>query len=74
VVLNKIKDKETESYITTKLAEQGIKPIGIIHEDPSIAMSWLKGISLNSAKTRGDTERIIEKLEAVEKAYPADLP
>ena len=74
VVLNKIKDKETESYITTKLAEQGIKPIGIIHEDPSIAMSWLKGISLNSAKTRKDTERIIEKLEAAEKVYPADLP
>lgn len=74
VVLNKIKDKETESYITTKLAEQGIKPIGIIHEDPSITMSWLKGISLNSVKTRGDSERIIEKLEAVEKVYPADLP
>jgi len=69
VVLNKIKDKETEGFMTAKLAEQGIKPIGIIHEDPSIAMSWLKGISLNSAKTKRDTERTIEKLEVAEKVY-----
>ena len=72
VVLNKIKDDETENYMTTKLAEQGIKPIGIIHEDPSITVSWLKGIALNVAKTKRDIERIIEKLEAVEKVYPAD--
>jgi len=69
VVLNKIKDKETEGFMTAKLAEQGIKPVGIIHEDPSIAMSWLKGVSLNSAKTKRDTERIIGELEAAEKVY-----
>jgi CO dehydrogenase nickel-insertion accessory protein CooC1 len=70
VVLNKIKDKETEKYITTKLAERGIKPIGIIHEDPSITMSWLKGTSLNGAKTKEDTDRIIGELEAAEEEYP----
>jgi CO dehydrogenase nickel-insertion accessory protein CooC1 len=74
VVLNKIKDNEMESFMTARLAEEGIRPIGIIHEDPSIAMSWLIGISLNGTKTKRDTERIVEKLKAAEKAYPADLP
>jgi CO dehydrogenase nickel-insertion accessory protein CooC1 len=71
VVLNKVKDDETESFMTARLAEQGIKPIGVIHEDPSIAMSWLKGTSLNGAKTEKDTEKIIEELEEAEEAYPA---
>jgi len=65
VVLNKIEDDETESYMTTKLAAQGIKPIGTIHRDPSIAVSWLKGTSLNGVRTEGDVERIIEELETI---------
>ena len=73
MVLNKIKDKETEGFMTAKLAEQGIEPIGIIHEDPSIARSWLEGTSLDGAKTKRNTERIIEKLEAAEKVYLTDL-
>lgn len=70
VVLNKIEDDETESYMITKLAEQGIKPIGTIHRDPSIAVSWLKGTSLDAVKTRKDTEKIIEGLEITENMYP----
>ena len=52
-----------------KLARQGIKPIGVIHEDSSIAMSWLRGTSLDATKTKQDTENIIEELETVEKLY-----
>jgi len=72
VVLNKIKDDAMENYITAQLAARRIKPIGAIHEDPSIALSWLKGIPLDVAKTKRDTERIIKNLESAEKAYPAD--
>jgi len=74
VVLNKIKDEETESFITTRLAEKGITPIGSIHEDPSIAMSWLKGVPLNSAKTKQDVEKIAEELKEAEMVYLAAPP
>ncbi len=70
-MLNKVKDEEIESFMTARLAEHGIKPIGVIHEDPSIAMSWLKGTSLNGAKTKRDTEKIIGELEEAEELYPA---
>jgi CO dehydrogenase nickel-insertion accessory protein CooC1 len=71
VVLNKIRDGETERFMTARLAEQGIKPIGVIHEDPSIELSWLKGTSLDRTKLKGDTASIIEELEAAEKEYAA---
>jgi hypothetical protein len=57
--------------MTARLAEQGIKPIGVIHEDPSIELSWLKGTSLDRTKLKGDTASIIEELEAAEKEYAA---
>ena len=69
VVLNKVEDDETEDFMTARLVEQGIKPIGVIHQDPSIAMSWLKGASLDGARTKKDAEKIIEELEEAEELY-----
>lgn len=68
-VLNKVRDEETESYMRRRLEEKGIEPIGTIHEDPSIAMAWLKGTSLEGIETKKDAERIVEELEAAEEAY-----
>ena len=65
VVLNRIKDKETESYMKRELKKKGIEPIGIIREDPSISLSWLKGKSLESVKAKIDIEKLIERLEAM---------
>ena len=48
-VLNKVGDEETESYLRRRLEEKGIEPIGTIHRDPSIAMAWLKGTSLEAS-------------------------
>lgn len=67
-VLNKIGDEETESYLRRRLGEKGIEPIGTIHKDPSIAMAWLEGTSLEGDETKKDVERIAEALEAVEEA------
>lgn len=68
-VLNKIEDQETESYLRRKLDEEGIKPIGVIHRDPSISLSWLQGTPLDVSKTKNDVERIVEELEVAQESY-----
>jgi CO dehydrogenase nickel-insertion accessory protein CooC1 len=65
VVLNRVRNEEMEKHLQRKLAEKGLKPVGIIHDDPAIAKSWLEGTRLEGMKTRADVERIVEKLEAV---------
>ena len=49
-VLNKVQDTETEKYLREKLAERDIEAVGIIHNDPSISMAWLKGNMLPCAE------------------------
>ncbi|MEA3336643.1 MAG: P-loop NTPase [Chloroflexota bacterium] len=66
VILNRVRDEEMEGYMREKLAEQGIEAIGVIHEDPAIAMSWLKGMPMEAANAKSDVERIVEKLERAE--------
>ncbi len=63
VVLNRVQDEETEAYMREKLEEKGIEPIGVIPEDPSIAMAWLKGAPLEAKKTTKDVEAIVDALE-----------
>ena len=41
--------------------------IGVIHRDPSISLSWLKGAPVDATKTKEDVERIVEELEAAER-------
>ena len=65
VVLNRIRDEEMERYVRQKLSEKGLEPIGIIHDDPAIAISWLEGTRLEVTKTKDDVERIVENLEAI---------
>jgi len=72
-VLSKVEDEATEGYLREKLEEKGIRPIGVIHHDPSISLSWLKGLPLDVTETRMDLEGIVGKLEADAKAYSADL-
>ena len=67
VILNRIRDKETESYLRAKLRRGGIKPIGTIREDPAITITWLKGTPLEGAETKKDIEGIIDAMEAAEK-------
>lgn len=66
-ILNRIRDEETEQYIRNKLAEHGIKPIGTIHDDPSLSTAWLKGVPLAERSTKVEVEDIIEALEGAEK-------
>ena len=65
-ILNRVRDEETERYIRDKLAEHGIKPIGTIHDDPSLSIAWLKGEPLTKTTNNHEVERIVEELEKAE--------
>jgi len=67
-VLNRVRDKEMESYMRKRLEEKRIEPIGVIHEDASIAMAWLEGTPLEGTTAKKDAESIIKELEAAEEA------
>ena len=67
-VLNRVKDDEMESYMRRRLKEKQVMPIGVIHEDASLAMSWLAGSPLDTASVTKDLERILTELEAAELA------
>jgi CO dehydrogenase maturation factor len=57
VVLNKIKDKETEDYLRDKLESQGLEIIASIKEDDSISSAWLKGETINY---KGEIDNLIK--------------
>jgi CO dehydrogenase nickel-insertion accessory protein CooC1 len=65
VVLNRVGDEKMERYMRRKLAETGLEPVGIIHNDSAIATSWLEGKPLDGMKSREDIEGVVENLEAV---------
>jgi CO dehydrogenase maturation factor len=71
-VLSQVDDEATHGYLREKLKEKGIRPLGIIHRTPSIALSWLKGLPLDATETREDLEGIVGELEAAEEAYSAE--
>ena len=63
VLLNRIKDEKMEDYISKELKERGLRVIGVIHEDPSISLSWLEGKPLKGAKAEKDIMDAIKRLE-----------
>ena len=63
-VLSKIPNRRTEKYLRKRLAERGLKPSGIIQENPSIAASWLRGTPLDVRNRKKEAERIIAQLKA----------
>jgi len=42
-----------------------IEPIGILHEYPGIAVSWLKGTTLDWTDAKQEVEGIVERLETI---------
>jgi CO dehydrogenase nickel-insertion accessory protein CooC1 len=68
-ILNRVRNDEAEQYVLGRLAGNGITPLGVIQDDPSLSMAWLKGLPLDAAKTKPEMERIIEALERAERKY-----
>ena len=65
-VLNKIQNAEMENYLQMKLMARSIKLIGIIHEDASISIAWLRGMPLDREKSIQEVENIVKGLETAE--------
>ena len=67
IILNRIRDDEMESYLRARLSDGGIEPIGIIHEDPALTISSLKGTYLKATELMSDAEKIISEIEVAKK-------
>jgi CO dehydrogenase nickel-insertion accessory protein CooC1 len=65
-VLNNIQNSEIENYLRCELSARGIEPIGAIHKDPAIPISWLKGVPLDNKEAEAEAFRIVQELEAAE--------
>jgi CO dehydrogenase nickel-insertion accessory protein CooC1 len=61
-VLNKVPNAETEDYLRKSLLEKNINPLGVIHKDPTISVSWLKGIPVIAEVVMGDVQLTLERL------------
>ncbi len=62
-VLNRVDSSETEDLLRESLGEQGIEPIGVIRDDPSIRRSWLEGRPLAAPVAQTDVDLLVETLE-----------
>jgi CO dehydrogenase maturation factor len=68
-VLNKVRDEETERLLRAHLAGEGIDPVGVIHEDRSIATSSLRGLPLDAREAEGEALRAAEKIAKIDAEY-----
>jgi CO dehydrogenase nickel-insertion accessory protein CooC1 len=64
-LLNRVQNAEIEGYIREKLFAKGIEPLGVIHEDRAVSISWLKGLPLENCEAMEEMRAIVNKLEAV---------
>ena len=61
-VLNKVPNAEIENYLREQLLEKEITPLGVIHEDPTISVAWLKGNPLNTEVVMGEVQLVLDNL------------
>jgi CO dehydrogenase maturation factor len=66
VILNKIDGSDMENLIRVELLKRGIDPIGVVHKNASISISWLKGVSLELSNSNRDIEIIVNAIQAQE--------
>jgi CO dehydrogenase nickel-insertion accessory protein CooC1 len=65
-VLNKVQNIEIENYLRKELSARSIEPIGIIYEDPSMSITWLKGKPLSGREAKQEAQKIVKALETSE--------
>ena len=62
-VLNRVTSQQMEDYLCDKLEEHKLKPLGVIHADPAIAMAWLTGSTLKSDQAKCEIQTVVGRLE-----------
>ena len=65
-VLNKVQNPEMEEYLRKELSARSIEPIGVIFDDPSMSITWLKGRPLKGIEAGQEAQNIAKALEASE--------
>ena len=65
-VLNRIQSVEEEDYLRLRLSEKGIEPIGVIHQDPTISRSWLRGTPIKADEAMLEIQKLLDRLEDAE--------
>lgn len=74
-VLNRIKDKEQESFMKDELKKYNLEPVASVHEEPSITAAWLRGTTLRADESSTEVEQLVTALEAAERsASPSVQP
>jgi MinD-like ATPase involved in chromosome partitioning or flagellar assembly len=68
-VLNKVRDDLTEQFLRDKLAKNGIKPLGVIHDTPALSMAWLMGEPLIKTSAQREAELIVQAIETIDNVY-----
>jgi CO dehydrogenase nickel-insertion accessory protein CooC1 len=65
-VMNRVRNADMENYLRMELSLRSINPVGVIHEDLSMSIAWLKGTPLVGKKAKQEAYRIAEALETAE--------
>jgi CO dehydrogenase nickel-insertion accessory protein CooC1 len=65
-ILNKVQNIGVEIYMRKELSARGIEPIGIIYEDPSVSITWLRGKPLGGGVIEQEAKKVARALDASE--------
>lgn len=69
-VLNKVRDDASQQYMESRLAERGVKPIGVLHDDPAVASAWMTGSKVKPTVAAREAEQLVEAIEDAEEGVP----
>jgi CO dehydrogenase nickel-insertion accessory protein CooC1 len=74
-VMNRVPNTDIENYLRAELSQRSITPIGVIPEELSMSIAWLKGMPLDGKKAKLEAVKIAKALEladalAVDKESP----
>jgi CO dehydrogenase nickel-insertion accessory protein CooC1 len=64
VVLNRVPDAPTETYLRAALGQRDVAVIGVLREAPVLRDQWLRGERLHSNLLGADATAIVRSLEA----------
>jgi CO dehydrogenase nickel-insertion accessory protein CooC1 len=65
-VMNRVPNTDMENYLRVELSRRSINPIGVIREDSSMSIAWLKGKPLDGKKPKQEAEKVAKALETAD--------
>lgn len=65
-VINRVPNIDIENYLRAELSQRNINPIGVIPEELSMSIAWLKGMPIDGKKAKLEANKIAKALELAE--------